>query len=222
MTAFRMRKSVALGARRPDSRPVPARGGCRFHSADRPDRVSPALRRIWCSLAAATATAALLTGAASPRTGGPRKPARRDGRGGDLLLPLVRHEAPRRRLAALAAERQRAAVADRVRAGSRRAAPYSSSDPGGRPRADARDRLARRPDRDRLVVGPRLGRGRAAAARRCGPRGGRASGRVARRAVRRADACGARSRELRASRARGSPISTSTTRRRRPTPIGAR
>ena len=32
------------------------------------------MRRIWCTLAAATATAALLTGAASPRTGGPETP----------------------------------------------------------------------------------------------------------------------------------------------------
>ena len=110
--------------------------------------------------------------------------ARRNGR--DLLLPLVRHAGARRRLAALEPERPPAAGRPLLALLSRRSGPYSSSDP--RVVAQQMAEIARGGHRRgrRLLVGARLGRGRAAAARRRGGAAARAARRHPPRAVRRA------------------------------------
>ena len=112
---------------------------------------------------------------------------RRRGGGGDFLLSLVRHGRDGRRLEALAAKRQRSTGGDRVELvpGAGRLLLVRR---GRRARTDARDRVDRRPDRDRLVVGAGIGGGRPAATRRARRARGRASSGAAHRAVRRPDA----------------------------------
>src|SRR5204862_5219087 len=111
--------------------------------------------------------------AAPPRTRTRLRLRRRAGRarrdGGDLLLPLVRHARPRRRLAALEPERPRAprrrllALLPGGRAVLERPAVRGKA-------ADVPDRRGRGGRGRRLLVGPRLARGPAAAARHRGPR----------------------------------------------------
>ena len=165
---------------------------CRFHSADRPDRVSRGLRRTLWFLTAATVTAALVTGAASSRTPSPGSP----GGGGAGEVAIFYY--PWYGTVAVDGSWQHwqqngndppASIASNWFPAAWRLLLVRR---GRRARADARDRVDRRADRDRLVVGAGIDGGRSASPRRTGCPRCRAAGRVARRAVRRTNACDAR------------------------------
>ena len=161
---------------------------CRFHSADRPDRVSRGLRRTLWFLTAATVTAALVTGAASSRTAGPGSP----GGGGAGEVAIFYY--PWYGTVAVDGSWQHwqqngndppASIASNW---FPRAWGLLLVRRGRRARADARDRVDRRADRDRLVVGAGVDGGRSASPRRAGCPRRRAAGRATRRAVRRTNA----------------------------------
>ena len=183
-----------LGGRFGDWTPArPCRSRCRFHSADGPDRVSRGLRRTLWFLTAATVTAALITGAAASRTSSPGSPG--GGGAGEVAIfyyPWYGTVAARRRAGSTGS---RTATTPPVAIASNwfpaRGAVLVVGR-GSRARADARDRLDRRPDRDRLVVGAGIGRGRPAAPRRPGRTRGRPQGCTPCRAVLRPHAGGHR------------------------------